>query len=102
MITGCAHPGIVHMVRAAGAHADQKPEAVLGGFHMAGASRAGVAEVIEGLRRLGVHQVAPSHCSGDATRRLMKEAFGEGYLPSGVGVRLVFGPEADALGKPST
>jgi 7,8-dihydropterin-6-yl-methyl-4-(beta-D-ribofuranosyl)aminobenzene 5'-phosphate synthase len=98
VITGCAHPGIVRMVQAATTHAGQKPRAVLGGFHMAGASPTQIAAVIEGLKGLGVRCVAPCHCSGDETRRLMKEAFGQGYLPSGVGARLVFETETDSSG----
>jgi 7,8-dihydropterin-6-yl-methyl-4-(beta-D-ribofuranosyl)aminobenzene 5'-phosphate synthase len=91
VITGCAHPGIVKMAEAASRHADTQVFAVLGGFHMSRASDAEIRRVIADLRRLGVEQVAPCHCSGDTTRRLMKEAFTEGYLPSGAGARLVFG-----------
>ena len=90
VITGCAHPGLVHMAEAARCHGKMPVYAVLGGFHMAGASASEVNAVIRDLRAMGVQQVAPCHCSGDNTRRLMKEAFGEGYLPSGVGAQLVF------------
>lgn len=100
VITGCAHPGIVRMVHAATTHAGQKPRAVLGGFHMAGASPDQIAAVIEGFKGLGVRRVAPCHCSGDETRRLMMQAFGQGYLPSGVGARLVFEPETGSSGNP--
>jgi 7,8-dihydropterin-6-yl-methyl-4-(beta-D-ribofuranosyl)aminobenzene 5'-phosphate synthase len=98
VITGCAHPGIVQMAKAAKEHADLPVYAVVGGFHMAGASRQTIQTVIEDLRRLGTRCVAPCHCSGDETRRLMKDAFGQGYLPSGVGARLVFETETDSSG----
>ena len=100
VITGCAHPGIVRMAKAAREHADLPVYAVVGGFHMAGASRQTIQAVIEGLRGLGVRRVAPCHCSGDETRRWMKEAFGQGCLPSGAGARLVFGAETDPSGNP--
>jgi 7,8-dihydropterin-6-yl-methyl-4-(beta-D-ribofuranosyl)aminobenzene 5'-phosphate synthase len=90
VVTGCAHPGIVRMVEAAKQHAGLPVRAVLGGFHMGQAPRRGIADVIAALRRLGVGQIAPCHCSGQTTRQMMKEAFGEDYLPSGVGARLVF------------
>ena len=93
VITGCAHPGIVHLAKAAKRHADAPVHAVMGGFHMGSASAREVASVIEGLKKLGVQRVAPSHCSGDETRSLMKEAFPDGYLHAGVGSRLVFGAE---------
>jgi len=96
VITGCAHPGIVDIVKAAKAHAGTRPDTVMGGFHMGGASPREVHRVIEAFQALGVTHVAPSHCSGDATRRRMKEAFGKGYLPAGAGARIIFEPEADS------
>jgi len=68
----------------------------MGGFHMAGASQRDVRSVIEAFKKLGVVHVAPSHCSGDETRRWMKEAFGEGYLPAGAGARFTFESETDS------
>ena len=90
VMTGCAHPGIARMVEAAKQHAHLPVHAVLGGFHMGGASRRRIAEVIAALKRLGVRRVAPCHCSGEATRQMISEAFGDDYLPSGVGASLVF------------
>ena len=94
VMTGCAHPGIVRIAQAAGQHAETPPRVVLGGFHMTGASRRRIGEVIAGLKELGVVRVGPCHCSGKGTRRLMEEAFGDGYLPSGVGARIIFPNEA--------
>lgn len=93
VVTGCAHPGIVNMTEAARRHANEPVFAVLGGFHMSSASAEQIRRVMEDLRQLGVDQVGPCHCSGDRTRRLMKEGFGRGYLPCGVGTRLVFDQE---------
>jgi len=90
VVTGCAHPGVVRMAEAARARAARPVRAVLGGFHMMCASRRGILEVVEGLRRLGVKQAGPCHCSGDRTRKVMQEAFGEGYLATGAGARLEF------------
>ena len=90
VVTGCAHPGVARIVEAAKEHARLPVRAVLGGFHMGGASRRRIADVIASLKRLGVDQVAPCHCSGQTTRQMMKDAFGDNYLPSGVGARLRF------------
>ncbi len=90
VVTGCAHPGVVEMAESARKHAGRPVRAVLGGFHMMCASQRGILEVVEGLRRLGVRQVGPCHCSGDRTRKVMQEAYGEGYLQAGVGARLAF------------
>ena len=94
VITGCAHPGIVDIVKAAKVHAGARPDTVMGGFHMGGASERRIRQVIERFKKMGVARVAPTHCSGDETRRQMKEAFGEGYLPAGAGARFAFEPES--------
>lgn len=96
VITGCSHPGIVQMAQAAQRHASAPVKAVLGGFHLMGASSLEIADVIRSLKALGVTMVAPCHCSGDETRQLMGEAFGEGYLSSGAGARFVFGTNGGA------
>ena len=90
VITGCAHPGIVPMAREASRHAETPVHTVLGGFHLGRASDDQLDAVIRGLRKAGVQQAAPSHCSGDNARKRMQDAFGDGYLPSGAGARHVF------------
>jgi len=96
VMTGCAHPGIVRIVEAATAHAGVKPDTVMGGFHLAGASQRDVRSVIDALKQLGVVHMAPCHCSGDETRRWMKEAFGNDYLPAGTGADLTFQAQTDS------
>ena len=90
VVTGCAHPGIVNMAKAASEHAKKPVWTVLGGFHMSRASPDEIAAVIRDLREMGVKQAGPSHCSGNKIRELMKEAFGPLYLDSGLGARIRF------------
>jgi len=86
VITGCAHPGVVNIVRKARDMLAEKPVyLVIGGFHLAGAATSEIESVIEGFRQLGVIKVAPCHCSGDETRRLFREEYGENYIDSGAG-----------------
>ncbi|MFP3975633.1 MAG: MBL fold metallo-hydrolase [Dehalococcoidia bacterium] len=89
IVTGCAHPGVVNIVDKARDIVPEEPVClVVGGFHMSSASRAQIQSVIEGFRDLGVMNVAPCHCSGDETRRLFKQEYGENYIESGVGKRI--------------
>jgi len=86
VITGCAHPGVLNIVRKAKDMLAEKPVyLVIGGFHMSGASTHQIQSVIEGFRQLGVRKVAPCHCSGDETRKLFREEYGEDYIDSGAG-----------------
>jgi len=90
VITGCAHPGVVELARSAQRTSGEPIDAVLGGFHMLDMSPAEIARVIADLKELGVRRAGPCHCSGDATRDAMREAFGDTYLDIGVGTRLSF------------
>ena len=86
VITGCAHPGIVEIVRAAREQHEGAPvRLVLGGFHLDGLPERELEQIIQDLKALGVQQAAPCHCSGARTRALFAEAFGEDYIENGVG-----------------
>ena len=90
VITGCAHPGVVQMTRAARDASRKQVHAVLGGFHMGGASARQSSDVIEELKDLGVRRAGPCHCSGERARERMREAFGDSYINLGVGSRAEF------------
>ncbi len=91
VVTGCAHPGIVEMVRRARQVGRGEVALVVGGFHLSRADRGQIAEVISGLQALGVRRVAPCHCTGDLARRMFAEAFGDDFLPAGAGWNIAFG-----------
>ncbi len=91
VITGCAHPGVVRLVRAAVEFTGQPPYLVMGGFHLGGASRRTVEGIIAEFQRMGVRKVAPCHCTGEQATRTFAEAFGEGFIACGVGLRLTLG-----------
>ena len=86
VITGCAHPGIVGIVRKAKQLAQGDVLLVTGGFHLMGASEKLVARAISDLKDLGVRKASPTHCTGDAAIEQFREAFGEDFVPGGVGL----------------
>ncbi len=88
VITGCAHPGIVEMVRAARERHDGPVSLVMGGFHLGAARAEKLQEVRRRLEAQEVRRVAPCHCSGDRTRKLFAQWLGRRYVRSGVGTRL--------------
>jgi 7,8-dihydropterin-6-yl-methyl-4-(beta-D-ribofuranosyl)aminobenzene 5'-phosphate synthase len=87
-VTGCAHPGVVNIVRKAREIAADKVHLVVGGFHLGGASTSEIESIIDSFSQMGVERVAPCHCSGDRARRLFREHYGEGYIECGVGTRI--------------
>jgi 7,8-dihydropterin-6-yl-methyl-4-(beta-D-ribofuranosyl)aminobenzene 5'-phosphate synthase len=88
VITGCAHPGIVHIAATARKLRDRKIHLIMGGFHLGSFSEAQLARIVEQLRALGVERVAPSHCSGDRAIRLFADAWKEDCISSGCGARI--------------
>ncbi len=92
VVTGCAHPGIVTMVRRAKELGCGKLDLALGGFHMSAAPESTIRNVIEQLQELGLRRAGPCHCSGDKTRELFAQAFGEGFVRVGVGAKIELVP----------
>jgi 7,8-dihydropterin-6-yl-methyl-4-(beta-D-ribofuranosyl)aminobenzene 5'-phosphate synthase len=91
VVTGCAHPGVVEMVRQAKEAVAGEVRLVMGGFHLGDAARAQIEAIIIDLRKLGVQRVAPSHCTGDRARQMFAEAYGDDCTLSGVGQVFVVG-----------
>jgi len=85
VITGCAHPGIVDIVKEANTILDTTTYLVLGGFHLCWANPVQINRIIKGLKNLGVAKVAPCHCSGDIARNLFEKAYGNNFILSGAG-----------------
>ena len=88
VITGCAHPGIVHILQIAKKIIEDKILLVMGGFHLGAMRKPELEEIITDFRKLGVERVGPCHCSGDLARRMFKQEYGNGYMNVGVGRRI--------------
>lgn len=85
VITGCAHPGIVDIVKETNAMHNTTTYLVLGGFHLCWTNPVQITRIIKGLKKLGVVKVAPCHCSGDIARNLFEKAYGNNFILSGAG-----------------
>jgi 7,8-dihydropterin-6-yl-methyl-4-(beta-D-ribofuranosyl)aminobenzene 5'-phosphate synthase len=91
VLTGCAHPGIISVVRKVQAMSPNADVAlVMGGFHLLSASADQIDMIVRTLRSLGVRRIAPSHCTGDLARRRFKQAYGPDYVDAGAGMVLKF------------
>jgi 7,8-dihydropterin-6-yl-methyl-4-(beta-D-ribofuranosyl)aminobenzene 5'-phosphate synthase len=85
VLTGCAHPGIVPIITRAKQMLNQPVYLVMGGFHLLDFSDSQVQSVIQQFRQLGVQKVGASHCTGDRAIALFKQAYGDDFVPMGVG-----------------
>lgn len=85
IITGCAHPGIIPIVKAAQENLSGKIRCVFGGFHLAFTPSFVTKKIVEEFRSLGVEMVAPCHCTGDHAIRQFKETYGNDCYTIGTG-----------------
>jgi 7,8-dihydropterin-6-yl-methyl-4-(beta-D-ribofuranosyl)aminobenzene 5'-phosphate synthase len=85
VLTGCAHPGVATVVENVRRLHEGPILLVMGGFHLEWATARKVRQILATFREWGVRHVAPTHCSGDKTRRLFQQSCGESCLIVGVG-----------------
>jgi len=85
IITGCAHPGIIEIVRRAKEIMKTNVYLVMGGFHLKGMSEREIDKIVEELKREGVEKVGACHCSGDLARKIFEKAYHEDFIRVGVG-----------------
>ena len=86
IITGCAHPGVVKIIRTAKYIIPrEKVYLAMGGFHLLGTPSRKIRSIIGSCLKLGIVKVAPCHCSGDEARMQLKKSYMGDYIKSGVG-----------------
>jgi 7,8-dihydropterin-6-yl-methyl-4-(beta-D-ribofuranosyl)aminobenzene 5'-phosphate synthase len=85
VLTGCAHPGVIRIVKEVRRRHEGSILLVIGGFHLEWVTRGMVRSIIAAFRSYGIRYVAPTHCSGDKARQLFQESYGPGYVEAGAG-----------------
>jgi len=85
VLTGCAHPGILRIVERSKAILNRDVYFVFGGFHLMEHSQTQVDQIIEGFRESGVVKCGATHCTGEKQIEWFRQAYGENYVPMGVG-----------------
>jgi 7,8-dihydropterin-6-yl-methyl-4-(beta-D-ribofuranosyl)aminobenzene 5'-phosphate synthase len=88
IVTGCAHPGIVNIVRFAKDYLNKNVYLVMGGFHLLAYDDNQVNEIIDELKALGVKKVGPSHCTGGRPIELFKETWDGDFIDLGCGAKV--------------
>lgn len=90
VITGCAHPGILAIVRRAKELAQQDVYLVIGGFHLGWTDSTQIKTVAQELRQLAKH-VGPCHCTGEKAQAIFKAVFADDYIDVYAGLKLRLG-----------
>jgi 7,8-dihydropterin-6-yl-methyl-4-(beta-D-ribofuranosyl)aminobenzene 5'-phosphate synthase len=88
LITGCAHPRIVNIIKTVKDLTKKEIYLTFGGFHLTGFEDPEIKEIIRSFKDQGVEKVGPSHCSGKEARELFQEAYGEDCILVGAGKKI--------------
>ena len=91
LIVGCSHTGVENIVKQTQTVTSDNIELVYGGFHMLPFNRAQTVELVTLLKTdLGVHRVAPAHCTGHLAFKILHDTYGSNYLYAGLGETLAY------------
>ncbi len=85
VITGCAHPGAITIVKRIKEFTGKAPFLLLGGIHLYKASEEEIKRVDGKLKALGVEYLGVSHCTGDKALSYFESSWSERFLKVGVG-----------------
>ncbi|HHY45884.1 MAG TPA: MBL fold metallo-hydrolase [Firmicutes bacterium] len=91
VMCGCAHAGIVNIVR----HVSRltgisRIRAVLGGTHLVHASRARIQNTAIDLKTAGVESIGVSHCTGQQAERQLAKVYGDRFFSNNTGTMVEF------------
>ena len=90
ILVGCSHPGVDKIVSKAEKELSQNPYAVIGGFHLSGASLNKIRDIAKALNETGLKRIYPVHCSGEDFRNFLRENYPEVYGDGKVGLKVFF------------
>lgn len=91
VLTGCAHPGIVAILKKVRKmFPNEKMALVFGGFHLMQTPDAEISNILQSFKELGVEKLGATHCTGDPAIKMFADAYGPNFIRLGVGRVLKF------------
>ncbi|MHA1907439.1 MAG: MBL fold metallo-hydrolase [Candidatus Thorarchaeota archaeon] len=89
ILAGCSHLRIENMVSTAIDELNvNETHMVIGGFHLASSTYSRVLSTVESLFQLGVQNIYPIHCSGDAIRNYLATDYPTNFGNASVGFQI--------------
>lgn len=80
VICGCAHPGVVNIVRYVKEHFQDGVYTLIGGFHLKDNSRQEIDDIITKMKLLNIMKIAPTHCTGKLATEILEQEFGDIFV----------------------
>jgi len=88
VITGCAHPGIITIIKRVKETFQYPIGLVLGGFHLYDKSDSETYKIMEEFKVLNIDRIAPCHCTGEKAINLFKQEFGNKVIDISTGTEV--------------
>jgi len=86
VLTGCAHPGILTILKEAKKNfLDKEILCVLGGFHLLDKERKDTELIVSEFKKMGIKKVGPTHCTGKKAEEIFKNRYRENFIPINAG-----------------
>ncbi|MCD4780087.1 MAG: MBL fold metallo-hydrolase [Candidatus Omnitrophica bacterium] len=90
VITGCAHPGIIKILRTVKKNFNGKQlYSVLGGFHLLNTDPPHIQGILDEFKKMGVKKVGPTHCSGSEAENMFRSHYKNDFLNMKVGENII-------------
>ncbi len=80
---GCSHAGLVNTLNFVRRLADAPVRAVIGGFHLQGATPLRMIQTVTALRELSPELIVPCHCTGEEPSATLRAALGSRVVVPG-------------------
>lgn len=81
VITGCAHPGIIEILKKVKENFPKEDfYLVCGGFHLGGRRKQDVDLIAEGFKRMGAKKAGPTHCTGEEAIGIFRNKYKDGFI----------------------
>jgi len=85
IFTGCAHPGIIKIIKNVKQNISGNIYLILGGFHLMGKHKKTIKPIVDTIKQLGIKKVAPSHCTGKNATKIFRKMYNSNFLEARVG-----------------
>jgi len=80
VICGCAHPGLVNIVRYVKERFQVDVHTLIGGFHLKDNTQEEINDIITKMKLLNIMKIAPTHCTGKLATEIFKQEFGGTFI----------------------
>ena len=82
VVTGCAHPGILTILKEVKKNfPDKEIFCALGGLHLLDKKREDIELIVSEFKKMGIRKVGPTHCSSKVAEEIFKNQYRENFIP---------------------